>query len=267
MRRHTTILSTLIATACAWGPLQATEELERGSPAHYTSLGISAHQREQFESAITSYQAAPKDKIPASSQLDSISPGSSRTGHPQHRSDPALRSVCCRPHPLYRGSQGQREHQRVLCNLGIIAYHQGEWQQAAHYFRDAADSADEPVLIASYAFNLATAPNNGNWNDARRAYERALSLDDTHFAAHYNLSFLLLTQLDNPAEAERYLQRAHELDATRPEPLLNLAVLAEQRGRGNQKTLYDQAISAAPQPNLSNDHDCVVEAGDVLRTR
>lgn len=228
------------------GPLTASEPLERGSPAHYTSLGISAQQRGQFESAISSYESALEidpsffparfNLALAHQEIASASPiGATRTDH----------FAVARSH-YTEARKLRRDHPEVLCNLGIIAYHEGEWQQAAHFFRDAADAAEEPVLIAAYAFNLATALERlGEWSEARRAYERCLSLDPSHFAATYNLGSLLLTHLDDLPDADRYLRQAHELDPNRPEPLLNLAVLVEQRGRGNPENLYDQAVTAA----------------------
>jgi tetratricopeptide (TPR) repeat protein len=54
-----------------------------------------------------------------------------------------------------------------------------------------------------------------------------------------------LTKLDNLRQAESHLLEASRIDPERPEPLLNLAVLAERRTTGEAEAWYNRAIEVA----------------------
>lgn len=126
------------------------------------------------------------------------------------------------------------DHPEVLCNLGIVAFHTGDYQEAVTRFTAAAEAVGGDTAAATdYLYNLGTAFERlEQWLDARRAYQRCLdAAEGQHFGARFNLGTLALGPLRQFQQAELHLQAAHQLEPNRPEPLLNLAVLAEERER------------------------------------
>lgn len=146
------------------------------------------------------------------------------------------------------------DHPEVLCNLGWLAWRAGKFQEAADRFQDAARLANQtPVDAAQYWTNTGTAREGlQQWESAGRAYQEALALDGTNYAAAYNLGTLLIGRLNQqPGAVERaqaLLQQAVELAPERPEAWLNLAQARELTGKGDPKPDYDKALEVAVGP-------------------
>jgi len=234
--------------------LTATEVhvLEDGSPAKITVLGNGAYMRGQYETAISFYEKALEvDKTYfyalfnlglTYQQLAITAAGESERGvYFKKAQDHYLEALRLRP-----------ENAEVHSNLGIIAFRQQDYSGAITRFQAAVDAAANPREKAGYAYNLGTAyERKDNPNAARKAYEQCLKLDDSHFGALYNLGSLHLQQ-KNYKTAERLLRQAREVNPRRPEPLLNLAVLSEQRELGDPLPLYNETIqvASAHQPQI-----------------
>jgi tetratricopeptide (TPR) repeat protein len=86
-----------------------------------------------------------------------------------------------------------------------------------------ARTADDWYEIACDAEGTST-------EDAQRAYERALELDDEHADAHVNLGRLLHEE-GAPADAEEHYRRAIEIDPDHETAAFNLGVALEDLGR------------------------------------
>lgn len=119
------------------------------------------------------------------------------------------------------------EQAAPLVALSDLATHDREHERAVGLLQAAtALDAGDPVSWLKLGNAWMRRKDAGQ---ARAAYQRALGVDQTLAAAHNGLGAALI-QLGEPEAAETELGRAAELDASDPNPLLNLARLREQRG-------------------------------------
>jgi Flp pilus assembly protein TadD len=101
----------------------------------------------------------------------------------------------------------------ALLNCGTLYYEQGNFEQAAEYFRRAADSAPENSLAHS---NLGSVLQElGHAEEARRHLRQAVQLDPANLDARYNLA-LVCDKLGAHAEAREHWQGYLQLDPSSP---------------------------------------------------
>jgi tetratricopeptide (TPR) repeat protein len=230
-------LTTALATAPQMAAAMDIAPLPPDSAARFIAMGNEALVQNQLPQAIRHFQAA--------LELD-------------RRSFPALFNLALAWQQQGAWDQAKRwyeaaltvrpDHPEALSNLGAVAYAAGDWQTAVTRFTAAAEAVGGRGREgAEYLYNLGTAYERlQQWGDARRAYQRALDNEPRHYGASYNLGTLLMGPLDTPSQAELLLRSAAEIRPERPEPLLNLAVLAERRLRPREsELLYDQAVAIA----------------------
>jgi len=128
---------------------------------------------------------------------------------------------------LDRARELMPEQAAPLVALSDLATHDREHERAVGLLQAAtAIDAGDPVSWLKLGNAWMRRKDPGQ---ARAAYQRALGVDQTLAAAHNGLGAALI-QLGEPEAAETELGRAAELDASDPNPLLNLARLREQRG-------------------------------------
>lgn len=225
----------------------AVAEMPPGSPGNFTTQGNTALMREQFDTAIGLYRKALDIDKSYYFALYNLALTHQQVGTLATAADERRRHFE-QARRLYTEALQQRpDSAEAMCNLGIIGFELQEYAVAAGHFGRAADQATDPGEIAEYAYNLGTAQERRRqWREAEQAYQRAIRLDEDHFGARFNLGTLYLRQLDDPTRAEEHLLRARDVDPKRPEPLLNLAVLAEQRDQLPQADqLYSEAVRVA----------------------
>ncbi|MDA3961822.1 MAG: tetratricopeptide repeat protein [Planctomycetota bacterium] len=241
-------LATTVIAIIACGSLAgAVTEMPQGSPANFTGQGNTALMREQFDSAIALYQKALDINKGYYYALYNLALTHQHVGILTNDPEERRRHFEQARRKYTEALQQRPDSSEAMCNLGIIAFHLQEYGVAAGHFAKAADQSTKPTEIAEYAYNLGTAQERRQqWRDAEEAYLRAIRLNNDHFGANFNLGTLYLRQLDNQPKAEEHLLRAREIDPKRPEPLLNLAVLAENRDHLLQADqLYSEAVRVA----------------------
>ncbi len=249
MRLPTTICWALMVLAC-WRSPAADDDLlvehRPGSTAHLTTQGMTAHRQQKFATAIDFYRQALELDDRYFPALYNLALAYQQDGQLDLSRKRYLEALQVRP-----------DHPEVHNNLGVLAYQQGKYQEAVSRFTAAAEvSREDDHDAAGYRYNLGTAHEGlGQWIDAQRAYLACLDLAPHHFGACYNLGTLYLGPLKNAKEGERYLAKAAKNAPHRPEPLVNLAVLAERRRAGDAGKFYNQAVqvAAADQPRLLPD--------------
>ncbi len=221
--------------------------LEAGSAAHLTLLGNEALVQGRYATAADLFQraiAADRSNLTAVFNLALTFQQQGRPGDARRWYEEVLR--------LRAG------HSDALNNLGILAYADGDYAQAATRFAEAARAAREtPAFAADSWFNLGTAHERQRaWDEARRAYEEAVAADPRHVSAHFNLGTLHLGALagrDGALDRARvHLLRAVELDPGRSEAWINLGVCEERRSRvpgavppGDPVAAFDRAVATA----------------------
>lgn len=146
------------------------------------------------------------------------------------------------------------DNAQVLCNLGWLDYRDGGYEDAARRFAEAARIAvGRPAEAAEYWFDIGAVREKQNRHaEARRAYEQALSADEHHYGARFNLGTLYLGPLNaGPASlalARENLEKATTLEPKRMESWLNLALCRERQGDPGAEAAFDRAVAVA-QPN------------------
>lgn len=234
MHAHAPLLCLLVVI----GPLAAVEVIPDDSPAGLTALGNEAAQALQYDRAIGLYKKAiAKDPgyVYALYNLGVIHQQRDELDQATEHYNHALNI--------------QPDNAAALNNSGIIAYSQQDYRLAIKQFNAAANVAtNAPGDTAEYFYNLGTAHEQlQEWLLAQQSYNNALSHNPRHFGAHYNLGTLYLGPLSNPSLAEQHLDTANRINPSRPEPLLNLAVLSERFNRGKDpESYYTEAIRVAP---------------------
>jgi tetratricopeptide (TPR) repeat protein len=114
------------------------------------------------------------------------------------------------------------EHARSLVNLADIAAAEGDLSKAHYWLLRAVDA--EPDRAYPYSFLGRFLQNQGKWQQARTAYERALALEDDA-ATHYRLGTLWLEE-GQVAEARQHFDHAVKLDSSHVDALYELSKLA-----------------------------------------
>jgi predicted Zn-dependent protease len=107
---------------------------------------------------------------------------------------------------------------------------------------------DEPAAQpgAEEWFDRGVAAEAESAERARKAYERALSLDPTHLAARVNLGRLLYEASELEA-AERVYREGLRLSGNHPTLLYNLGILLEDAGRRDEAiAAYEAALREDP---------------------
>lgn len=247
--RSFAVSALVLALAAPLAAVSAPVLLPEGSPAHLTAQGNEALMRGQFDTALGLFDRALEEDRHYFFALYNKALTFQHMGEAADEAE--RRRLWADARHYYQQAQaamrGQEEHAEIHCNLGFLAFRSGEYRQAADHFAIAAERARRPHLVAEYAFNLGTAMERlESWREAQEAYERAIAHEQEHFGAHFNLGTLFLKRLGNPARAEVLLLRARELQPRRPEPALNLAVLAEQREQPSKAdSFYSEAVTLA----------------------
>ena len=245
MRRARLILAGLLTVA---GPLPfagAAEMrvLEDDSPAKATSLGNEALMEGRYETAAAHYLRA-LDRDPRYFfALFNLALAHQQLGQLSEARKRYEQALALEP-----------DNAQVLCNLGWLDYRDGGYEDAARRFADAARIAvGRPAEAAEYWFDIgAVREKQARHAEARRAYEQALSADERHFGARYNLGTLYLGPLNSgPASlalAREHLEKATNLEPKRMEAWLNLALCRERQGDPGAEDAFDRAVAVAAQP-------------------
>lgn len=219
---------------------------EEGSPARLTTLGNNALARSQYESAISKYEQALKADPGYFYALFNLGLAHQRLGELTTDPTEATRRFNLAKSQYEEALRRRPDNPETLCNLGIVAFRLGFHSQSLKFFQTALERSSDPQEAASYAFSLGrTYEALGEWHKARDAYRTCLERDRNHFGGHYNLGTLYLEHLDTPRLADEHLQAARTIDPHRPEPLINLAVLAERSGQAEAEALYSEAVRVA----------------------
>ncbi len=215
--------------------------LEPGSAPQLTALGNEALMQGRYETAIEHYRQALALERTSFNALFNLALAHQQLG----QADEAKR--------WYEAALGvSHDHPEVLCNLGYLAFRAGDFTGAVTRFEDAARlAAGSAVDSADYWFNAGGARERlQQWPEAKHAYEECLALNPSHFGAHYNLGTLHLGPLDsNPQaleKAEAHLVKARDLQPTRAEAWVNLAICHERAGHGDPDGEFAQAVKLAP---------------------
>jgi tetratricopeptide (TPR) repeat protein len=237
------VLAALLVAGSIWSADLTV--LEPGSPAQLTALGNEALMQGRYETAIDQFKKA------LAIDKTAFQPTFNLALAYQQKGDLAEAKR------WYDVALGLRnDHPEVLCNLGFLAFRQGDFATAVERFQDAArQAAGTPLDAADYWFNAGTARERlEQWLDARRAYDECLALNPKHAGGHYNLGTLYLGPLsDQPqalALAERHLTQATDLGGKRAEALVNLALCHERQGRGDPEQDFAAAVAAAQPASL-----------------
>ena len=223
--------------------------LSQGSPAELTALGNESLGLGQFDSAIRLYQQAldiDKNYFYANYNIGLSYQAKARLLRESGNVKDA-RPLLVDARRFYQEALRLRpDHSDALSNLGIIAFTLGDYRLAVQRFQLALAQASSDLVAADYAYNLATSHEAiEEWAAAQTAYDSAIKRNPEHFKSHYNLGTLLFRQFQQIRQAESHLLTAHELDPRRPEPLLNLAAIAERTNPSRADQLYTDAIQAA----------------------
>lgn len=215
--------------------------LEPGSVPQLTALGNEALMQGRYETAIEHYRKALAIDRTSFNALFNLALAHQQLG----QVDEAKR--------WYESALNvSRDHPEVLCNLGFLAFRAGDFAGAVTRFEDAARlAAGSAADAADYWFNAGGARERlQQWPEARRAYEECLALNPSHFGSHYNLGTLHLGPLDGSAQAlekaEAHLTKARDLQPTRAEAWVNLAICHERTGHGDPDGEMAQAVKIAP---------------------
>ncbi len=249
MRRPRRAFATRVALACclaaSLGGVEVAE-LPDGSPAKLTVLGNGAFLRGQYETAVSYYAKAHRADKAYFYSLFNLGLTHQKMAQAATSAEERQDHYTMARNYFRDAVDLRRDNPEVHASLGVIAFQLQEYALARTRFGNAVEAAIKPAEKAGYLYNLATAHEQlGDLSAARAAYEKCLALDERHFQAHYNLGTLHM-RLKRPDLAESHLRRAHEADPRRPEPLLNLAVLAERgQGRGEAHALYTKAVQVA----------------------
>ncbi|MHC5067772.1 MAG: tetratricopeptide repeat protein [Planctomycetota bacterium] len=246
-RRRPHLHLVLCLTLAAGVQAESASPLPTGSAPYYTGQGNIALMNQQFDSAISLFSQALEVDQSYYFALYNLALAHQQAARISSDADVRIRHHNEARRRYSEALQHQPDSTEALNNLGILAFEMGEYASAATHFDKAAELAGTATEVAEYLFNLGTAEEaSGNDDAAGIAYHRASELDPDHFDAHYNLGTLYLRRLNDPTQAEHHLQRARELEPRRCEPLLNLAVLAEQRGQlAAADQFYSEAVRLA----------------------
>jgi Flp pilus assembly protein TadD/peroxiredoxin len=133
-------------------------------------------------------------------------------------------------------------------NLGLIDARAGQTAQAIAYFRRALELSPDHVVAL---VNLGSAYRQlHQWDDARRAYEHALTASPDDPEANYGAGMVAASTAaasDDNRRAEQYLLRAIELRPVYPEALNNLGILYLRTQRRDQAVArFEDCIRVAP---------------------
>lgn len=137
-------------------------------------------------------------------------------------------------------------HVDTLNYLGVIKKFQGNNDAALEYFKKASENT---VSDAEVFFNLGcTYQALGQWQNAKQALLKALSINPDYAMAHNNLSTVLVS-LGSYEEMARHIIKAYELSPGSLEILVNYATYLS--GRNAQYTeainLFRKALEINPQ--------------------
>ena len=242
MRRPARLVVAALLTIAAVGLANSAElrVLEDDSPAKATSLGNEALMEGRYETAAAHYLRA-LDRDPryffALFNLALAHQQLGQLAEARKRYDQALAL--------------EPDNAQVLANLGWLDYRDGGYEDAARRFAEAARIAvDRQGEAAEYWFDIgAVREKQTRHAEARRAYEQALSADERHYGARFNLGTLYLGPLNTgPASlalAREHLEKATALEPKRMEAWLNLALCRERQGDAGAEEAFDRAVAVA----------------------
>ncbi len=238
MRLTIALIGLLLA---GLAPAAELHVLEEGSPEKITGLGNEALMQGRYETAIEHYRKAldqQKNYFFAQFNLAIAYQQINQLDEAKRWYEEALKT--------------SNDNAQVLCNLGFLAFRAGNYIEAVAKFEEAARlSSHQPQEAADYWYNAGSAHERlEHWREARIDYEECLSLNDEHYAAHYNLGSLYLRALNNmPSsldQAESHLTKAKGIDPSRPEAWLNLALCYEQNGGSDPEAAFAEAVRVSP---------------------
>jgi len=107
-------------------------------------------------------------------------------------------------------------------------------------------AAQLPQPTADDWFELALDLETASVDEAREAYERALTIDVRHVDAHVNLGRILHEE-GSPLAAEKHYRAALSLEPDHPVAVFNLGVALEDLGRLNDAVgMYERALGLDP---------------------
>ncbi len=144
--------------------------------------------------------------------------------------------------PLIESSLSQVKSAETYMILGEALLGVKNWQPALEAFRQAEKM--DPTLPSLYADLGAGLAAMAELDDAKAAFLKELARDPNNFKANYLLGQLDRTQGDN-ADAQKYLEKASELESGNPGPAYELSVLAVQQAAGEKLEAANQDYSKA----------------------
>jgi len=131
-------------------------------------------------------------------------------------------------------------------NLGVALRATGQLNEAISHHRTALE-LDNCCIEAcvNLGVALATRKVGGDCNAAATFYDRAIDLDPTYKAAHFNKGLLLVGEMDLDS-AERCFKACIDLEPSDPHPHLQLAQLQLSINKQDWDLAYKQARAETP---------------------
>jgi tetratricopeptide (TPR) repeat protein/peroxiredoxin len=204
---------------------------------NYLSYGSVFFQREYFDQAEASFQAALRDD-PASAEalygLGSVYLKQEKIPQARESFERAIKLSASYPDTL----------PNAWNNLGLLMTREGRTAEAIPYFQEALKLSPDHLVALENLGNAYRAQKR--WDEARRTLQRAVAVGPEDPEANYSLG-MVFAQLDDTDRAQEYLQRALKLRPDYPEALNNLGVLYLRTQRRDQAVAtFQQCMQVAP---------------------
>jgi len=136
-----------------------------------------------------------------------------------------------------------------LLALGDLQRDLGYVAEAVDTYRDAIDREDADAASWLKLGNALTLLED--YAQAERAFRAALRRAETLAAAHNGLGAALM-HLDREAEARDELERAAQIDPSDPNPLMNLALMADADGTADaRRAAWERVLRAWPESPIA----------------
>ena len=231
------LMGTLFSQACVNRPLTVESHFNRG---------VELYDQGHYAEAIEEYKLALR-KDPA----DTFSKYNLAVVYQdQGKLEPAVR--------LYREILEQTEDTNSRINLAAIHHAQGENDEAYRQLKTAAqNNADNPNPLSVLGHYL---EQEGQVEEARKLYQKALEIDDKHGLSHFRLG-RLYCGLENSARCEDHLKQAVEFSPEEPVWLEALANHHEKTGNALEAIHHLEKVSVL-EPQRK---DIFVRLGDLYK--
>ena len=137
----------------------------------------------------------------------------------------------------------------ALCSLGILNLKEGEFQEAARYFRTALTMRhNEPFPYAQLMLSISLY-HSRNLDSAALSFEKAINMDAKNPLPYLYLGNIAQKRKDFQM-AEKYFLKAIQLDSSLPESYFNLAIVKISEGKFLQaEKFYSLSLDKGGIPN------------------